>query len=81
MCRRLRLALWPHLNAAELDDIETGVLLEFLPPLNLSKVATRWRDDVKAARKVLASEARAWRPEPLAVRKPRTREPARTRLT
>jgi hypothetical protein len=62
MRQRLRLALWPHDMTAELDEIETGALVEFVPPLNLVKVATPWRLQVKAARRVLADEARAWRP-------------------
>lgn len=59
---RLRLALWPHDLAAELDGIETDVLDELLPPLNLDKVATPWRGQVRGARKVLADQARDWRP-------------------
>lgn len=58
---RLTLALWPHDEVAALDAIETQVLQQLLPPLNLDKVATPWRDQVKAARKLLAAEARAWR--------------------
>lgn len=62
MRSRLRLALWPHDLASDLDGIETDALGEFLPPLNLDKVVTPWRNQVKAARKVLAAEARTWRP-------------------
>lgn len=62
MRSRLRLALWPHDLVADLDGIETDVLGELLPPLNLDKVVTPWCNQVKAARKVLAAEARAWRP-------------------
>jgi hypothetical protein len=58
MRRRLRLALWPHSNAADLDGVETVVLQEILPPLNLDKVFTPWRDAVKAARKRMADDAR-----------------------
>ena len=61
MRRRLRLAIWPHATTEQLDAIETDILVELLPPLNLSKVATGWREQVKAARKVMAAEARAWR--------------------
>lgn len=56
----LRLALWPHANAADLDAVETAFLEEILPPLNLEKVFTPWRDEVKAARKRMANEARGW---------------------
>jgi hypothetical protein len=62
MKAQLRLALWPHDVAAELDTIETDVLAQLLPPLNLDKVVTPWRDQIKAARKLLAAEARAWKP-------------------
>lgn len=57
---RLRLALWPHDVVADLDTIETHILRELLPPLNLDKVITPWRGQVKAARRVLATEASAW---------------------
>lgn len=62
MRRRLRLALWPHDKVMALDGIETDVLSAMLPPLNLDKVTTPWRDQVKSARRRLANEARAWRP-------------------
>jgi hypothetical protein len=62
MKARLRLALRPHDAVAELDTIETDVLGQLLPPLNLDKVVTPWRNQVKAARKLLAAEAWAWRP-------------------
>ena len=60
MKNRLRLALWPHDAVAALDTIETQVLGQLQPPLNLDKVVTPWRDQVKAARKLLAAEAGAW---------------------
>lgn len=60
MGRRLRLAIWPHDEVTALDGIETEVLVALLPPLNLDKVTTPWRDQVRAARKLLAAEARAW---------------------
>ena len=59
---RLRLALWPHDVVAELDTIETDVLGQLRPPLNLDKVVTPWRDQVKTARKLLAADARGWKP-------------------
>lgn len=58
----LRLAVWPHEDADDLDTIETQVLGELLPPLNLNKVDTPWRRQIKDARKLLADEARAWDP-------------------
>lgn len=61
MRSRLRLALWPHDAVADLDTVETDVLGELLPPLNLNKVETPWREHVKAARMLLTAEARGWR--------------------
>lgn len=60
----LRLAVWPHEDTHELDTIETQVLGELVPPLNLNKVATPWRRQVKDARKLMADEARVWEPSP-----------------
>jgi hypothetical protein len=59
MKSRLRLALWPHDAADDLDTVETYVLGQLQPPLNLAKVVTPWRHQVKAARTRLATEARA----------------------
>ena len=42
---------------------KTAVLVELAPPLNIEKVETPWRRQVKAARQTLAQEARAWRPQ------------------
>lgn len=63
MRRRLRLALWPHADVDELDQVETLVVTRLVPPLNLDKVVTPWMGQVKAARKVLAQQARDWRPK------------------
>lgn len=60
MNRNLRIAVWPHEYAGDLDSIETQVLGEMVPPLNLNKVATPWRRQVKDARKLLAHQARVW---------------------
>lgn len=61
MKRRLRLALWPHAVAPVLDGVETEVLKKLLPPLNLDKVVTPWRTQIKTARSILADQGRAWR--------------------
>lgn len=58
----LQLAFWPKPNdsAFALGPVETALLVELLPPLNLKGVATPWTAQVKAARAVMAEEARAW---------------------
>ncbi len=58
MRRRLKITLWPHDDVAALDLIETAVLQELRPPLNLNKVETPWRRQVKDARSRLAEEAK-----------------------
>jgi len=65
MREQLRLAVWPKPIDCEftLGQVETAVLVEFLPPLNLQGVVTPWTAQVKAARAALAEEARAWATE------------------
>lgn len=66
MREHLLLAVWaspPNLPPGGLDALETEVLALLLPPLNLDKVRTRWCQHVRASRKLLADEARAWRPD------------------
>jgi len=43
MLQRLRLAAWPSPPRAPLGAIETSVLGELAPPLNIDKVKTTWR--------------------------------------
>lgn len=65
MREHLLLAVWvspSDLPPGGLDALETEVLGRLLPPLNLDKVRTPWRQQVRASRKRLADEARAWRP-------------------
>lgn len=62
MRRELRLAVWAHSDVPALDTIETGVLKALLPPLNINKVVTPWRSQVKSARARLAQQAREWEP-------------------
>jgi uncharacterized protein YmfQ (DUF2313 family) len=54
-----------------LGDVETDVLRTLLPPLNIDKVDTRRRANLKADRAVLAREAKTWRP----TRNPRPTSP------
>jgi hypothetical protein len=62
MKERLELATWgnPADCAFALETIERVLLAELMPPLNLKDVVTPWTAEVKAARAVMAAEARAW---------------------
>lgn len=62
MKEHLRLAVWPKPSSlvVPLVDIERAVLSRLQPPLNLKDVDTPWAPMIKAARKALADEARAW---------------------
>lgn len=60
MQRRIRISLWSHDDVAVLDATETAVLKRLVPPLNLNKVETPWRQQVKRARAVLTEQARTW---------------------
>ncbi len=61
MQQRLSLATWAKFEGENLDAIETAVVRELRPPLNLAKVAEP-RERLRAARKRLADIARAWQP-------------------
>jgi hypothetical protein len=45
-----------------LDEVETAVLECLLPPLNIDKVRTPWRQQVRSGRQRMAAEARLWTP-------------------
>ncbi|MEO6629354.1 MAG: GIY-YIG nuclease family protein [Aquihabitans sp.] len=62
MLEHLRLAVWPSPVEVVLDEIETAVLAQLVPPLNLVKVATPWRPLVRSGRQRLAGQARAFTP-------------------
>lgn len=62
MFEHLQLAVWPSPDGVVLDQIETAVLSALQPPLNISKVATPWRPQVRTARNLLADGARRWTP-------------------
>lgn len=64
MRERLQLAVWPKAPDCSytLHQIETALLLDFQPPLNLKDVVTPWTASVKAARARMAQEARRWVP-------------------
>jgi hypothetical protein len=61
MKEHLELAAWgkPADCGFGLGEIEVALLLELQPPLNLRDVVTPWTAQVKAARVVMADEARA----------------------
>lgn len=61
MATNLRLSVWVPDAVVTLDDVETEVLKRLEPPLNLSKIKTRWSGQVSAGRAELAAEARRWR--------------------
>lgn len=60
MVTHLRLAVWPSPDDAVLDAVETAVLAERLPPLNVAKVSTPWRPLVQAGCRRLSAQAEAW---------------------
>lgn len=62
MRTHLRVAAWSSPPNVDLSDLETALLLSLEPALNIDKVRTPWRAQVRAGRAVLAAEARAWRP-------------------
>ena len=52
--------VWTPANPVVLDEVETEVLRAVLPPLNLSKVKTPWKQHVSKQRASLAAEALHW---------------------
>lgn len=60
MRTNLELAVWPGDCEFSLLQVERLLLRELLPPLNLKDVVTPWTAQVKAARAVMANQARAW---------------------
>jgi hypothetical protein len=65
MREQLRLAVWPTPLDCEftLGQVEMALVVKLLTPLNLQGVVTSWTAQVKAARAVMAEEARAWAAE------------------
>lgn len=59
---RLRIAVWPSDGDRPLRAVELDVLARWQPPLNISDVTHDHRDRLRAERKVMADQARAWRP-------------------
>lgn len=61
MHAHLQLAVWARPDGVVLDQVETAVLDELQPPLNLAKMGPRGDRRVRAARAAMAAEARASR--------------------
>jgi hypothetical protein len=61
MEQRLLLATWSKREGANLDQIETAVVRQLQPPLNLDKVGQP-RKRLRDARPRMADTARAWQP-------------------
>ena len=59
MREHLRIAVWSKAGEEPLTETELAVLTHLIPPLNLKDVTTPWTAHVKAARAVMATEARA----------------------
>ena len=60
MWSKLRIAVWPSPPSTALRTVETAVMHRWLPPLNLTGVSTPWTSQVKAARAMMAGQAREW---------------------
>jgi hypothetical protein len=58
MRARLAIVVWPSPAGIHLASVERALLAHWLPPLNIKDVSTGWTPRVKAARAVLAAEAR-----------------------
>ena len=64
MRERLEIAIWPTDGQRPLAVVEDEVLKHWNPPINIASVSHRWRPFVQAERKVMADQARSWRPDP-----------------
>jgi hypothetical protein len=62
MRRHLQIAVWPWNGTRSLADIERAILQQLNPPLNIAGVRHDHRAALQAARKIMADQARAWRP-------------------
>lgn len=63
MWDRLSLAVWPSHGNVALRDIERRVVLLLDPPLNIEYLPPTSRRELRAARRLMADEARRWRPD------------------
>lgn len=60
MCANLHLAVWVQSTGVPLATLELAVMRKWLPPFNLVGVRTPWTAHVKAARSILAEDAKQW---------------------
>lgn len=60
MCAHLTLAVWAGPPGTRLATVELEVMRAWLPPLNLTGVTTPWTAPVRAARALLAQQAKQW---------------------
>lgn len=63
MLERLEIAVWTTDASRALRAVEADVLERWNPPINIQGVNHPWRTHLQAQRKVMADQARAWRPE------------------
>lgn len=59
---RLEISVWPSDGRRSLTVVEDEVLQHWNPPINIAGVTHRWRSFVQAERKVMAAQARSWKP-------------------
>jgi len=62
MLKNLTIAVWEAPPGIVLADVEKTVMRRWKPPLNLSGVTTPWKEQVLAARAVMARRAEKWSP-------------------
>lgn len=62
MSTQLAISTWSPESLVALAVVEMKIVRSWLPPLNLAGVRTAWTDYVSSKRRVMAQEARAWRP-------------------
>lgn len=62
MATHLAISTWAPESTVALAVVEMEIITSWLPPLNLAGVRTTWTDYVSSRRRVMAQEARAWRP-------------------
>jgi hypothetical protein len=60
MRAHLTLAVWAGPPGTRLPTVELEAMRAWLPPLNLTSVTTPWTAQIKAARAVLAQQAKQW---------------------